>query len=171
VNQPMTGRSDGDGEGGVPVRERGHYFEEFEPGQTFQHMNGRTLNAGDNSLFCTATLNFLPLYLDDDYAREHGHPCAPLHPLLLFGTVFGLSVEDLSEGGKGGPFLGVSGLVFHRPAYAGATVRAASAVIDKRPSGSRPEFGIVTWRTVGNHGGEKLLEFMRTNLVRRRDVD
>ena len=36
-----------------------------------------------------------------------------MNPLLVFNTVFGITVEDLSEGG--GPFLGVDEVQFRSP--------------------------------------------------------
>jgi itaconyl-CoA hydratase len=88
-------------------------------------------------------------------------------PLLLFNTVFGLSVEDLSEGG--GPFLGVDQLTYRRPVIVGETVYADSEVIDQRETASRPGYGIVTWRTRGTtSNGKVVLEYQRANLVRKR---
>ena len=58
----------------VPHVPHGHAFEEFEPGRTFEHHWGRTLNEGDNSLFTTATLAYNPLYFNAEYARAHGPP-------------------------------------------------------------------------------------------------
>ena len=98
------------------LRRKGHFFEDFEVGRVFEHHWGRTLNEGDNSLFSTLTLHFNPLYFNAEYARAHGHPGVVLNPLLVFNVVFGLSVEDLSEGG--GAFLGVDELTFHQPLYA-----------------------------------------------------
>ena len=43
---------------------KGHSFEEFHEGQVFDHHWGRTINAGDNSLFTTATLAHCPLYFN-----------------------------------------------------------------------------------------------------------
>jgi len=83
---------------------KGHLFEDFSLGQVFQHHWGRTLNEGDNTLFSTLTLSYNPLYFNEPYARAHGHPTSPVNPMLVFATVFGLSVEDLSE--AGGLFLG-----------------------------------------------------------------
>jgi acyl dehydratase len=90
-----------------------------------------------------------------------------VNPLLVFNTVFGLSVEDLSEGG--GPFLGVDECSFDAPVYVGDTLTARSRVVGARESKGQPGFGIVTWHTEGfNQEGERVIEFRRTNLVRRR---
>ena len=148
---------------------KGHLFEDFAVGQVFEHHWGRTLSQAENALFSTLTLHFNPHYFDAVYASEHGHPDTVLNPLLIFNTVFGLSVEDLSEAGMG-PFLGVDELSFHIPAYAGDTLNAQSTVVGKRDSGKRPEFSIVTWHTEGfNQKGECVIDFKRANLVGRRN--
>jgi acyl dehydratase len=89
--------------------------------------------------------------------------------MLVFLTVFGLSVEDLSE--AGGLFLGVDNLTFHRRIYPGATLLARSTVVDKRESQSRPDAGIVTWHTEGHlaDGDQGLVvDFRRSNLIPKR---
>lgn len=149
------------------LRRKGRYFEEFTLGDVFTHHWGRTLNAGDNSLFTTLTLHFNPLYFNAEYARAHGHPDVVICPMLVFATVFGLSVEDLSE--PGGAFLGVENLTFARPVYPGDTLTASSTVLDMRPSSSRPDLGIVSWKTEGfNQQRERVIDFVRTNLIVRR---
>jgi acyl dehydratase len=146
---------------------KGNAFEDFEVGQAFEHHWGRTLNAGDNSLFTTITLAYNPLYFNEEYARAAGHPGVVLNPMLLLCTVVGLSVEDLSE--AGGPFLGIDALTFHRPAYPGDTLTARSTVFDKRVSESRRGFGIVTWHTEGrNQRDELVVDYRRSNLVAMR---
>jgi len=149
---------------------KGNHFEDFELGHVYNHHWGRTLNEGDNSLFSSLTLSYNPLYFNADYARAHGHSGPVLNPMLVFLTVFGLSVEDLSE--AGGFFLGVDELKFHRTLYPGETVTARSTVVDKRESTSRPNHGIVTWHTEGfDSRGERVIDFRRSNLVTRRSTE
>src|SRR5437899_9555397 len=131
--------------GQFPLVRKGHAFEDFHAGQVFEHHWGRTLTEADNVLFTTATLGFTPLYFNAEYARAHGHPDVVVNPLLVLCTVVGLSVEDLSE--AGGPFLGVDDCQFHLPVHPGDTLTATSVVVDARESASRPDTGIVTWRT------------------------
>lgn len=151
----------------APLMERGNQFEDFELGQQFDHHWGRTLNETDNTLFSTLTLHFNPTYFNASYAEEIGYEGIVLNPLLVFNTVVGMSVEDLSE--AGGPFLGIDKLRFSRPCYPGDTLYAKSTVMAKRESSSHPGAGIVTWRTEGlNQEGFPVLEFERTNLVRKR---
>jgi itaconyl-CoA hydratase len=155
---------------------KGHLYDDFEVGQVFSHHWGRTLNEGDNSLFSTLTLSFNPLYFNQRYAQAHGHSRTLINPMLVFLTVFGLSVEDLSE--AGGLFLGVDQLTFRRRVYPGDTLVAHSTVVDKRESQSRPGSGIVTWHTEGFLLGpilkdsaecQLVIDFRRSNLVPKRD--
>ena len=150
-----------------PLARKGNRFEDFEVGQVWTHHWGRTITAGDNALFSTATCHWSPMYLNVEYARAHGHPDVVVNPMLVLCTVVGLSVEDLSE--TGGPFLGMEGCTFHRSVYPGDTVTARSTVVDARASESRPNVGVVTWHTEAhNQRGELVLEYRRTNLVAKR---
>jgi itaconyl-CoA hydratase len=150
-----------------PAVPKGHQYEDFRAGQVFDHHWGRTITAGDNALFSTATCNWNPMYLNAEFAKAHGHRDVVVNPMLVLCTVVGLSVEDLSEGG--GPFLGVTDCQFRRPVHPGDTLRARSTVVEMRESTSRPETGIVTWHTEGHNQRDQLvIDFRRTNLVARR---
>ena len=152
---------------GFQLWRRGQQFEDFALGQSFTHHWGRTLTAGDATLFASVALRYCPLYLNAEYAKAAGHRDLVVDPLLVLSTVIGLSVEDLSE--AGGPFLGVNKVEFGVPVHPGDTITAASTVIDLRESESRPATGIVSWRTVGtNQHGETVIEYERTNLVAKR---
>jgi itaconyl-CoA hydratase len=141
-------------------------YEEFFVGQSFKHHWGRTITATDNTLFVALTLHYNPIYTNADFAMEQGHSDLVVCPLLIFNTVFGLSVEDLSEGG--GPFLGVDELVYHRPMLVGETIYADSEVVACRETESRPDYGIVTWLTKGRtRDGDPIIDFRRANLVRK----
>jgi acyl dehydratase len=143
---------------------KGHSFEQFHVGQTFNHHWGRTLTAADSILFSTTTLAYNPLYFNAEHARAEGHPDLVVNPMLVLCTAVGLSVEDLSE--AGGPFLGVDDLTFRCPVYPGDTINSRSTVVAVRESQSRPGFGIVTWRTEAtNQRGEIVLDYQRSNLV------
>jgi itaconyl-CoA hydratase len=150
-----------------PAVPKGHLFEDFRVGEIFDHHWGRTITAGDNTLFSTATCNWNPMYLNAQFAKANGHRNVVVNPMLVLCTVVGLSVEDLSE--AGGPFLGVTECQFHQPVHPGDTLRARSTVVEMRPSTSRQKMGIVTWHTEGHNQRDHLvIEFRRTNLVARR---
>ena len=147
---------------------KGNLLEDFTVGRVFEHHWGRTITQAENALYSTLTLHFNPHYFNREHARVHGHEETVVNPLLVFNTVFGLSVEDLSEAGMG-PFLGVDELEYLRPVYADDTLVARSTVVDVRDTRSRPEFGIVTWHTEGfNQFEDQVISFRRANLVQRR---
>lgn len=149
-------------------RAKGGWFEDFEPGRVFEHHWGRTISQAENALFTTLTLHFNPQYTNVEFAKAMGHPDTPVNPLLVFNTVFGLSVQDLSEHGIA--FLSVDELVYHEPVYPGDTILARSTVVDRRASSSKPNLGIATWKTQGfNQRGELVCSFTRANLLVKRD--
>ncbi len=148
----------------APLLTRGGTFERFQPGQRFDHRMRRTINQADNTLFSTSMLAFHPLYLDAEAARAAGHDDVLVNPMLVFCCVLGLSVEDLSEASAA--FLGVDDLRFHAPVRCGDTLAASSVVVSARASRSRPDAGVVTWRTEGRtQRGDLAVVFQRANLV------
>jgi acyl dehydratase len=55
------------------------------------------------------------------------------------------------------------------PVFEGDTIYSQSEVLESRPSGSRPNVGVVTVRTTGfNQNGDVVITFKRTLLVYRR---
>ncbi|MGV0740519.1 MaoC family dehydratase [Mycobacterium syngnathidarum] len=147
-----------------PVVRRAVPFEEHVVGRRFDHHWGRTIMAGEATAFSTQMLAFHPPYFNVEAARKLGHNALLVHPMLVFTTVFGLSVEDLSE--SGGAFLGAEGVEFVEPVHPGDTLYASSVVLHARHSDSRPGKGVVTWETTGrDHTGREVIRFRRTNLI------
>lgn len=146
---------------------RGHRYEDFSDGHVFEHSQRKTVLESDNALFTTLTMHYNPLYLDRTRAAALGHRDIVVNPLLVFNLVFGLSVEDLSEGG--GPFLGIEALEYGVVVYAGDTLRSRSKVISARLSNKHEQYGIVTWETEGfNQRDERVIIYRRSNLVKKK---
>jgi acyl dehydratase len=83
--------------------------------------------------------------------------------------------EDDERRGRGeavamlGPSPGFRDLQWLKPVYAGDTIAYATEVIDKRPSSSRPQWGLMIARNTGaNQHGEPVLAFVGTAFVERR---
>jgi acyl dehydratase len=64
---------------------------------------------------------------------------------------------------------GFTDLRWPRPVYAGDTVSFSSTLVDKRPSASRPGWGLAFSRNLGtNQHGEEVLSFVGCVFVERR---
>jgi acyl dehydratase len=67
------------------------------------------------------------------------------------------------------PSPGFRELRWLKPVYVGDTITYASAVIDKRPSASRPGWGVISVRTTGlNQAGEPVVSVISTAFAQRR---
>ncbi|SDQ65058.1 2-methylfumaryl-CoA hydratase [Natronobacterium texcoconense] len=152
------------------TKEKGNCFEDFEEGDVVEHDPGLTLTQFGNEGWMSQTLNHDPAYWRSDAAEARGFDEPPIHPDYLTAATLGITVEDLSE--KGGYFLGRTDVRFPgTPVYAGTELHVESEVVSTATSSSRPEYGIVSWRTRGMAAetGEILCSYERTNMIPRRE--
>ena len=142
----------------------GRYYEDFEPGDVYEHRPGKTITEYENHLFTLMTLNTHPLHFDAEYgkATEFGRNLV-VSPYTL-ALVIGMSVTDVSQ--KAIANLGMDEVRFTAPVFPGDTLYAHSEVLAKRASKSRPGQGIVTVRTIGtNQHAVEVCSFLRNVLV------
>jgi acyl dehydratase len=146
----------------------GLYFEDFTPGMVIRHARGRTLTEADNVLFCALTMNTQPLHLDAEFAARSPFGQRVVNGLLTLGLAVGISVGDLTEGTLVAN-LGYERVVHPLPVFHGDTLRVETEVLEARPSGSRPDRGVVRLRHRGrNQRDEVVIEVERSVLVLRR---
>jgi len=146
----------------------GRYFEDFAVGDVYRHWPGRTISETDNTWFTLLTMNTHPLHFDAAYAAgtEFGRPL--VNSCLTLSMVVGMSVRDLSQNAIAN--LGWDKIKLTAPVFVGDTLYAASEVLDKRASASRPNQGIVSARTTGRKAdGTEFMSFERAFLVPMRD--
>jgi acyl dehydratase len=68
-----------------------------------------------------------------------------------------------------GPSPGFRDLRWLKPVYAGDTISYSMEVVEKRPSNSRPGWGLITIRNAGvNQKGEPVISFVSVAFVERR---
>ena len=150
----------------------GHFFEDFEPGQTFQHAIRRTLTETDNVLFSTMTHNPAPLHIDHEYMRtqsEFGRPL--INSFFTLGLIVGISIHETTLGTTVAN-LGLEDVRFPKPLFAGDTVRVETEVVAVRNSRSRPQNGLLTLEHRGfNQRDELVASCRRTVLMLRRPED
>ena len=98
-----------------------------------------------------------------------GFERAPLDDLLVFHTVFGKTVPDISLNAVAN--LGYADCVFGAPVFPGDSLTARSEVIGLREN-ANGKTGIVYVRTTGeNQRGETVLGYVRWVMVRKGDPD
>ncbi len=145
----------------------GRYFEEFELGDTLQHDIRRTVTETDNLLLTTLTHNPQPLHLDAEYAGQSEFGRIVVNGLFTFSLMVGLSVGDTTLGTLIAN-LGYDAVTMPKPVFIGDTLRAETAVLEKRDSKSRPEAGLVTFEhRMYNQRGEVVCRCKRMALIHR----
>ena len=145
----------------------GLYYEDFEPGDIFEHRPGRTILDVDNSWFTLLTLNIQELHFDAAYAAKTEWKKPLVDSTFTLALLTGMSVRTVSA--KVVANLGWDKVKATHPVFAGDTLYAESMVISKRESKSRPTQGIVTVSTRGrNQNGDEVMSFERTMLIYKR---
>ncbi len=146
----------------------GNFFEDFRVGQVMPHATPRTLTAGDQALYQSLYGSRFAVQSSEAFARAIGYPRQPLDDLLVFHTVFGKTVADISLNAIAN--LGYADCRFLAPVFAGDTLSATSQVIGLRENSNR-ESGVVYVRSTGrNQDGVVVLDYVRWVMVRKRDA-
>jgi 2-methylfumaryl-CoA hydratase len=145
----------------------GNFFEDFQPGQKLVHATPRTLTEGDQSLYIALYGSRFGVQSSQTITFPLGYPQRPLDDLLVFHTVFGKSVPDISLNAVAN--LGYAEGRFLKPVYPGTTLSAVSEVIGLKEN-SNKQTGVVYVRTEGlDELGEPVLSYVRWVMVRKRD--
>ena len=145
----------------------GNFFEDFSLAQKIVHATPRTITAGDQALYTALYGSRFAVQSSDEFARAIGYRQAPLDDLLVFNTVFGKTVPDISLNAIAN--LGYAECVFSKTVYPGDTVSAQSEVIGLKEN-SNGKTGTVYVRSRGtNQHSEEVLSFVRWVMVRKRD--
>lgn len=147
----------------------GNFFEDFHVGQRITHATPRTLTDGDAALYQALYGSRFALQSSDTFAKFVGLRQSPLDDLLVFHTVFGKTVPDISLNAVAN--LGYAEGRFLRPVYPGETLSAHSEVIGLKEN-SNKQTGVVYVRTHGmNEKDEQVLTYVRWVMVRKRDPE
>src|SRR5262249_54154184 len=154
------------------------FYEDIEIGELAE-IGRHTFTAEEIKRFA-ARFDPQPFHLDEAAAeRSHfGRLCASgWHSACIWMRLVIEHRRREDEGGRarGEPvaLLGVSpgfrDLQWSKPVHVGDTISYATKVIDKRPSLSRPQWGIVTARNTGtDQNGVLVLSFVNSAFVERR---
>jgi 2-methylfumaryl-CoA hydratase len=145
----------------------GRFFEDYSVGDVLNHAVPRTVGAGERALYHALYPARHAIYSSDEFARACGLVASPLDDLAAFHVVFGKTVPDVSLNALAN--LGYAEGRWLKPVYPGDTLRSVSEVIGVKQN-SNGKTGVVYVRTRGmNQRKEKVLEYARWVMVRKRD--
>jgi len=153
----------------VPVR--GKYFDDFEVGDVFS-TPCRTITSTDIVNFACLTGDFNEVHTNFEYCKQNtksGEPIA--HGPLVYALAAGLQYASGVNDGTLLALLQIDGWRMIAPVSHGDTVRMITEILDKKPSTSKPDRGVVTLkRMIVNQHNETVQE-MQAKLLYRRRVD
>ncbi len=146
----------------------GNFFEDFSIGQLIKHATPKTITSGDVALYNGLYGGRFAVQSSTAFALALGYRDAPVDDLLVFHTVFGKTVPDISLNAVAN--LGYAQCRFLAPVYVGDTLTAQSEVIGLKQNSSG-KTGVVYVRSRGvNQNGEAVLDYVRWVMVARREV-
>ncbi len=147
----------------------GHYYEEFEVGETINHSLSKTIFESDNNLFSLLTMNHHPVHTNLDYAKNNHHEKVLVVGTLVFSLVVGISVPDIS--GKAIANLGYESVEHLAPVFIEDTLYAKTVVLSKKDSQSKSDRGIVYVETIAyNQNNVEVLKFRRKVLLKKQNL-
>ncbi len=144
----------------------GRFFEDFVPGDVYEHPFGKTVTTADNQTFTLMTQNVAKLHLDANFAAhtQFGRPL--VNSTFILALVTGQSTIDLTMNVFAN--LGWDEVRMPCPVFEGDTIYSRSKVLETRSSDSKRDMGIVTVATEGfNQVGTVVIRFRRTFMVYR----
>jgi itaconyl-CoA hydratase len=148
----------------------GRYYEDLEVGQRIRHSQGRTVTEADNVLFCALTMNTQPLHTNEDFAAKTQFGQRIVNGIFTLGLVVGLTVPELTEGTIVAN-LGYERVLHPNPVFHGDTIYVETEVLEKRPSKSRPDVGIVRLKHWGRKpDGTVVVEVERSVMFLKRPL-
>jgi itaconyl-CoA hydratase len=143
-----------------------NYFEDFAPGDIYEHARGKTITEMDSVLITNLVMNTA-----QGHFNEHQMQRSPQGQRIVFGgvtiaMVVGLAMQDTGE--QALAELGMDKIRLQKSVFHGDTLYAFSEVLETR-AGDRAEAGVVRFRHRGvNQHGETVFEGERTVLIKRR---
>jgi 2-methylfumaryl-CoA hydratase len=144
----------------------GRFFEDYALGDMITHAVPRTLKMGERALYHALYPARHAIQSSDEFAKSCGLPFSPLDEMIVFHTVFGKTVPDISVNAVAN--LGYAEGRWLAQVWPGDTLSARSEVIGLKQN-SNGTSGVVWVRTTGcNQHAEPVLDYVRWVMVRRR---
>ncbi|MGA8045760.1 MAG: MaoC family dehydratase [Dermatophilaceae bacterium] len=145
----------------------GNFFEDFHVGQELLHSSPRTVTVGDVALYTALYGARFCLTSGEAVAQAMGMERMPLDPLIVFHTVFGKTVPEVSLNAVAN--LGYAACRFTAPVFPGDTLAARSTVIGVKANRDGRTGVVYVHSTGTNQHGDTVLDYVRWVMVRKRE--
>ncbi|MEZ5559913.1 MAG: MaoC family dehydratase [Pseudomonadales bacterium] len=148
-----------------------NYFEDFTPGQLFQHARGKTMCEQDNVGITLQVLNTAEGHFNEDRMQKNAMGREGWNSRLQFGgvtisMVVGLAMQDTGENALAE--LGLDKIRLKAPVFHGDTLYAFTEVLETADA-DREDAGVVRFRHIGiNQKDQIVFEGERRVLIKRR---
>jgi acyl dehydratase len=143
-----------------------NYFEDFHPGDVFEHARSKTLTEMDGVLITNLVMNTAQGHFNEEQMKA-----SPFGQRIVFGgvtasLVIGLTMQDTGENAL--EELGLDKVRFKTPVFHGDTLTAFTEVLEAKDS-PRADAGEVRFRHWGTkQDGKVVFEGERRVLIKRR---
>lgn len=161
----LSHRQDPDG---LYMEQTGIYFEDLEPNDFFEHRPGKTFTSEEHRLHVLRSLDLSPQFSDQHYIKTHLGGKEAINEVFILDITCTLTTRTFDRVVAN---LGWTHAKMHAPVYVGDTIYAASKVLDKRESHSRPTEGIMhVYTEARNQKGDLVCEFERHFLIYKKGL-
>jgi len=131
-----------------------NFFEDFQPGDVYEHARGRTITEMDNVLITLQVMNTAQGHFNEQRMAQ-----SPFGQRINFGGItasfiIGMASEDTAENAL--EELGLNRIRFSHPVFHGDTLYAFTEVLDKEET-DRSDSGVVLFRHVGINQDRKVV--------------
>jgi len=146
-------------------------FEDFEVGEKFVSP-GRTVTEADIVMFAALSGDWTELHTNAEFMKSSRFGKRIAHGLLTLAIASGLRLRVIREAeGLVIAFLGMDDVRFANPVFIGDTIWVESEVIEKRPSKSKANVGIVKFKNVIKNQRDEIVGTYSTTIMVRRGIE
>ena len=142
------------------------FFEDFAVGEQMRHARGKTIVESDLAVMTLLVMNTAQGHFNEHRMETRHYGTRINFGGLTLSLVIGLATQDTAA--QALREIGMDGVRFKAPVFAGDTVYAATEVLEKRPA-DRADAGVVVFRHWGfNQESAIVCEARREVLIRAR---
>jgi malyl-CoA/(S)-citramalyl-CoA lyase len=146
----------------------GNYFEDFKLHQSIRHATAVTMTDAHVAQFQAFYGPRFAAQVSDEFAKSVGYSAAPLSNMLVFHTVLGKSVPDISLNAVAN--LGYAEVQWLNDVKRGDTLFTSSQVIGLRENSNGKSGIVYVHTTAKNQHGEMVLSYKRWVMIHKKDT-